>query len=161
MGLPMFSLTGNMFALTSVVAPSEATPHCVVVADIPGVVVGVAVVAVSAMRAFIGVVPGVAAGVAPGVASGVTPGVVDVVVAAGVDKGVVVRGRAVPGVLATAPPSLVMSLLHRAGLVVEPSSTKETSVVLPVGEETDDEAVSAANAAASANAAAAPTLVVN
>ena len=150
-----------MFALTSVVAPSEATPHCVVVADIPGVVVGVAVVAVSAMRAFIGVVPGVAAGVAPGVASGVTPGVVDVVVAAGVDKGVVVRGRAVPGVLATAPPSLVMSLLHRAGLVVEPSSTKETSVVLPVGEETDDEAVSAANAAASANAAAAPTLVVN
>ena len=102
-----------------------------------------------------------AAGVAPGVAPGVTPGVVDVVVAAGVDKGVVVRGRAVPGVLATAPPSLVMSLLHRAGLVVEPSSTKETSVVLPVGEETDDEAVSAANAAASANAAAAPTLVVN
>ena len=112
MGLPMFSLTGNMFALTSVVAPSEATPHCVVVADIPGVVVGVAVVAVSAMRAFIGVVPGVAAGVAAGVAPGVTPGVVDVVVAAGVDKGVVVRGRAVPGVLATAPPSLVMSLLQ-------------------------------------------------
>ena len=150
MGFPMFSLTGNMFALTSVVVPSEATPHCVAVAAVPGVVPGVAV---SAMRAFIGV--------APGVAPGVIPGVVVVVVAAGVDKGGAVRGRAVPGVLATAPPSLVMSLLHRAGLVVEPSSTKETSVVLPVGEATDDEAVSAANAAASANAAAAPTLVVD
>ena len=152
-------LTGKALGFISVVGlvgssidgdgAGDATPHCVFVACVPSSFPSALVLEELAATIIFWVVDDATPSAAP--AAPVAPAGGDAADATDAD-------------IEFDSTVFTKSVLQRAGLVVESSSTIDTSavVVLPVGETADGTpvvvAVSAANAAASANAAAAPTL---